>query len=678
MRAFWLVVLVAVFGMTSMAANAGDLVLKRVMLSTGGVGYLEYEAEVTGDAELTLDVPLNQVDDVLKSIIVYDSKGGVGSARLAGRDPLSQLFSDLPFGREALDSPAGLLNALQGAEIRVGSSRPITGKLLRVVPEQVQLGDRGNTTVRNRVSVLTSSGLQQFMLEEAENVSFVDASLQAKVDKALAEIAVHRAKDRRQIVLATKGVDTRTLRVGYVVAASLWKATFRVSLPHDSERAHLQGWAVLENMSGQDWKGIELTLLSGNPVSFRQAIYEAYYVTRPEVPVEVAGRVLPTPDTGVVDAAGADRRAAMMPAQAQTALRAAEKIATGELFATEKFAGDAPSPEPQISRTVNAAEAEEGISQVAFRLPVAVDIASGQSAIVPIFDRDLPIERLSLFQPGASATYPLASLQIKNDTPVGLPPGVLTLYEESAAGVTYLGDARLAQLPAGESRLVSYAVDEKSKIVREQQGTHAISKAAIAQGVLTLTRTQQQTTVYKIAAPVGEARKIIIDHPKMAGWTLVAPSGAEETAGTHRLTVALKAGEAQTVTAVQDMPVLETLRMSDMAENQIAEVTDTRSVAAEIKGAFAELARLRRTLAQRRGDEEQIKAKIATLQTDQARIRDNLERVDRDSGLYKRYVEKLNEQETQFETLQAGAGKAAEASRAASAAVDTYIASLTI
>jgi hypothetical protein len=59
-------------------------------------------------------------------------------------------------------------------------------------------------------------------------------------------------------------------------------------------------------------------------------------------------------------------------------------------------------------------------------------------------------------------------------------------------------------------------------------------------------------------------------------------------------------------------------------------------------------------------------------------IRDNLERVDRDSGLYKRYVEKLNEQETQFETLQAGAGKAAEASRAASTAVDTFIASLTI
>jgi hypothetical protein len=225
---------------------------------------------------------------------------------------------------------------------------------------------------------------------------------------------------------------------------------------------------------------------------------------------------------------------------------------------------------------------------------------------------------------------------------------------------------------------VSYAVDEKTKIVREQQGTRAISKGAIAQGVLTLTRTQRQTTVYKIAAPVNEARKVIIDHPKLAGWTLVAPSGTEETAGAHRLAVALKAGEAQTVTVALEMPVLETLRVADMADAQIAEVTDTRSVATDIKNAFADLARLRRVLAQRQGEEEQIKAKIATLATDQARIRDNLERVDRDSGLHKRYVEKLNEQETQFETLQVTADKAAESSRAASAAVDAFIASLTI
>src|SRR5579872_465080 len=280
-------------------AWAGDLALKRVMLSTGGVAYLEDEAEVEGDATLTLNVPLDQVDDVLKSIVVYDSKGGVGAASLPGRQPLAQMFTDLPFGPEALASPAALLNALQGAEIRVGASHPITGKLLKVVAETARASD-GTTTSHNRVSVLTAEGLQQFILEDAESVRFVDAGLQAKVDQALAEIASHRAKDRRAITLTTRGTGTRTLRVGYVVAAPLWKGTYRLSLPAEGATAHLQGWAVLENMSGEDWTGVELTLLSGNPVSFHQAIYQAYYVNRPEVPVEVAGRILPRQDTGVV------------------------------------------------------------------------------------------------------------------------------------------------------------------------------------------------------------------------------------------------------------------------------------------------------------------------------------------------------------------------------------------
>src|SRR5262249_26829654 len=115
-------------------AEAGDLALKRVMLSTGGVAYLEHEAEIAGDAELSLDVPLDQVDDVVKSIVVDDSRGGVGGASLPGREPLAQVFGDLPFGQDALASPAALLNALQGAEIRVGASHPVTGKLLKVVP----------------------------------------------------------------------------------------------------------------------------------------------------------------------------------------------------------------------------------------------------------------------------------------------------------------------------------------------------------------------------------------------------------------------------------------------------------------------------------------------------------------------------------------------------------------
>ena len=121
---------------------------------------------------------------------------------------------------------------------------------------------------------------------------------------------------------------------------------------------------------------------------------------------------------------------------------------------------------------------------------------------------------------------------------------------------------------------MSYAVDEKTKVAQDRQFTRAISKGAIAQGVLKLTRTQRQTTVYKIAAPVAEERRLMIEHPKTEGWKLVEPGGAELTASAYRFTVDLKAGETKTVTVTFESPVIETLRVADMPKDIIAEVTD--------------------------------------------------------------------------------------------------------
>ena len=42
------------------------------MLSAAGVGYFEFSAPVEGAASLGLDVPLDQVDDVLRSLAVFD------------------------------------------------------------------------------------------------------------------------------------------------------------------------------------------------------------------------------------------------------------------------------------------------------------------------------------------------------------------------------------------------------------------------------------------------------------------------------------------------------------------------------------------------------------------------------------------------------------------------------
>ena len=153
----------------------------------------------------------------------------------------------------------------QGAKVRTSGPRQIEGRLVRVVVETERLGQGGGTITRHRVSVMTARGLEQFILEEAGALQFVDPGLQAKIIAGLDAIAGHRARDRRTLRIAATGQGQRTLRVGYVVGVPLWKASYRLTLPAEGAEGLLQGWAVVENMNGADWNGVELTLVSGNP-----------------------------------------------------------------------------------------------------------------------------------------------------------------------------------------------------------------------------------------------------------------------------------------------------------------------------------------------------------------------------------------------------------------------------
>ena len=268
------------------------------MLSSAGVGYFEYETEVDGPATLGLDVPLDQVDDVLTSLVVFDSTGAVGTVELPGRDNTRANFGNVPFGPEALRSTVDYLNSLQGVEIGVQGPRPMTGRIVHAerVAETLPApaGQPQPTVQRTRVTILGAEGLRQFVLEEADSIQVTDPDLRARIGQALESLRREANQSLRHVTLRSTGDGHRTVRVGYVAAAPLWKASYRLVLPaKDGDPARLQGWAVLENQSGANWDGIALTLQYGNPVTFRQAIYQSYYVQRPEVPVEILGRILP-------------------------------------------------------------------------------------------------------------------------------------------------------------------------------------------------------------------------------------------------------------------------------------------------------------------------------------------------------------------------------------------------
>jgi hypothetical protein len=644
-------------------ANAQELALKRVMLSSGGLGYFEYEASVDGDATLKLTVALEQVDDVLKSLVVYDDKGGVGGLSLPGREPLKQAFKDLPFDESSLASPAALLATLKGAQVSVGGGRAIAGRIVSVEPETVSLNDGKATIRRTRVTLLTDRGLQQFILEDAENLQFADASLRDKVGQALMAIQGNRAKEARTLELSARGQGKRTIRVAYIVEAPVWKASYRLTLGDaTAPRSALQGWAIVENLSGQDWKEVELTLVSGRPVAFHQALYEAYYVTRPEIPVEVAGRLMPNVDRGAVNVANKAMGQPAAPAPAQRNRFQERGVAE---------AASAPPP-PPVAGGAEQIEATDAATQVVFKFPRPVSVDNGRTLSIPILDRQMPAQRLALYQADTAARNPLAAVRLTNDGETGLPPGILTIYERDKAGaVAYVGDARLSGFPVGETRLLAYALDEKITIERDPSQTDRLASGTIVDGALRFSRLIRQSTTYRVRGPAKEARQLIIVTPRLAGWTLVKPEskGVEISEGNYRLPFQLPGGDqTQTFEVAQEQTQQQELQLIGASADQIKVFAQAKEFDAKTREALAKILQLQQTVAEAERKVTKLDSDRQQIVQEQARLRDNLARVPANSDLQRRYLATLDRQETELEGIakqRIEADKGVEAARGA-------------
>ena len=657
-------------------AMAAELALKRVALSSGGVGYFEYEAQVEGDATLGFDVPLDQVDDVLKSLVVYDSSGSAGNVTLPGREPLAQSLVDLPFDRAAFNSAADLLNAVQGAEIRVTGPKPVSGRLVHVDQETVP--SSSFPPLREaRVSVLTEAGLQQAVLQDAETIAFVDPQLQGQVNAALSRIAAYRGTGRRHLTLEARGTGARQVRVGYVVAVPLWKASYRLSLPADADAAtaRLQGWAVLVNFSGQPWKDVELTLLSGNPVTFRQALYESYYVPRPNVPVESGGRVLPPADTGTVSGAKTAMAPTVPPPPAPAAPAPASQAARAGGLASLPPAPAAPPPAP-----IEAANATAEMTQIVFTPNNTVNVAAGQSLMLPLIDRELPARRVDLYQPSVDRRHPMAAVELGNASDTGLPPGVVTLYQQTGArGAVYLGDARLTALAAGDKRLLSFAVDDKVTIDRTAGERRPVVKATIADGVMRITRLNRQTTTYRVKA-VGPAPRVIVEQPRRPGAKLTEPdpSGVELTAQAYRLAVNLAGSGEGSLTVVDDEPIEETIRLLDIDDDRLGALAAASELDPKLRQSLSELASRRQALARQRAALDQLNERRNQLVADETRLRDNLSALGREASLRKRLLDSFAATESAIETVTTEIGKTSAAVDTAERDLSSYIAGLNL
>jgi hypothetical protein len=343
---------------------------------------------------------------------------------------------------------------------------------------------------------------------------------------------------------------------------------------------------------------------------------------------------------------------------------------------------DAPTA---LADAIAAAESQEATTQVVFRFPEPVSVESGQTLTIPVVNRDVPAKRVALYQPQTHARHPLAAVRLTNEAKdgqgTGLPPGVLTLYERGRDGqVQYVGDARLAALPAGENRLVAYALDQKVIVDREDQGRRTLGKGAIDRGVFRYMLTERQSVTYRIKGAKLEARSLIIEHPRQGGWKLVQPDekGVEATEGFYRLAGELPKDGAAKIEVALELPRLESVQIAQVTRDQIAFFANAQELDKPIRDAFVELARLQGEVDKHARKLDELTGQRKRLVDDQSRLRDNLNRTPSNSDVHRRYLAKLNEQESEIEKLDTALRAAEEAHIKSKEAVSAYIGGLKV
>lgn len=650
------IIIAIIAAMASTSVMANELPLKRVVLSTAGLAQFTHAGKVEPGSTIELSVRLDQVDDMLKSLTIFDLQNAIGGVSLPGRAPLEELFRDLPFGPDALESLPALLNTLAGSEVEIDGETSAQGRLLKVTEETVQLPDGGGQAVQHRLTIMTGNGLVQAILEKLSSVQFTNAETQAQINKALAGIAENQAKERRKLSINLLGDDAREAGFSYVVSAPVWKTAYRLVLPKDEgDKVRLQGWAIVENLTGNDWNDVELSLVSGNPVALRQPLYTAFYSDRPVIPVTAAQRIVPRKDEAddAVPAAPA-------PAERAKAKRSLSGRAGGVMSMFSRDAAAEAAPEAEIAQELGggalAAEAEEAATQISYRFPAKVTLANGSTMMVPFVDREISASRIWLYQPDTNARHPLASVRIENDTETALPAGIITAFDRTESGLTnFVGDAQLPLTTKGALKFVTFALDSKTDIRRTDNGVQVTKLGKAVNGVLTISTKSVRTIDYEITPPAEEDRTVVIEEPRVQGWKVTEPLEQIELTAS-RLRYEVDAPKGQTTKARLRLERVddEHLRLASLAPDRLyAALRGLQNTDSELKAALTELRKLVSAINKAENSKAKLENEIAQISRDQERIRENLSAVGQTSDLGRRYLENLREQEDRLAEIYA-------------------------
>lgn len=689
----------------SPTAPAAKLPIRKVVLFSAGVGYFQREAEIDGNAKIDLSFPGAAINDLLKSLTLQDlGNGQIAPVSYDSHDPVERTLRSFAINLADNPTQSGILKQARGEPVEVvlqQTSAPLTGSIVGVERQKIANGANGFIDV-DVLNLLCADGLRSIRLTEVQRLRFLNPALEGELRRALETLTQSRDSQKKTVTLQFTGAGKRPVVVSYVAESPIWKTSYRLVLDRDG-KPFLQGWAMVENPSDEDWTDVRMALVSGRPISFQMDLYQPLYVPRPKVEPELFASLRPQTYDGRMDKLADDRaKAAAAPKPAMAPSASESGIAGGrggDVQRRSRFAGkevEAATPsagtfssfnadgaqgiaEPGIDLSRGVASAASGANlgdAFQYTINQPVTIPRQKSAMLPIVNREVDGSRVSIYNQRVHAKYPLLGLRFKNNSGESLMQGPVTVYD----GPSYAGDARLPDLQANEERLISYAIDLGTEVeVKPAPANGQLTAVKIDHGILIATTKIREEVAYHAVNRSGVDRVLLIEHPYRPEYRLVSDAKpAERARDLYRFEIKLPAGANGATTVTEERDIRQSVGLTNIDGNQVRFYLNQTVLSPAVRKALERAVELQRLWTAADAESRKIDQQLQQINEDQQRLRSNLERMPKDAAAYRRYLDKFDVQETEIEKLQTRRTKLAEVEQQHRAAYEAFLSNLTV
>jgi hypothetical protein len=635
-----------------------ELPVRQVVLYKHGVGYFERSGRLGPGESARLDFKASEMNDVLKSLTVEERGGGrITGLRYDSMDPLGRKLAEFPFRLADGQPLSAVFDQLKGAriELKFGGDT-VAGAIVsgRLAPADEKRGEREQITL-----MLDGGDLRTFDLAAATGIRFTDTQLQDQFRDYLAALTASRSKEKRSVYIDSTDARARDVAASYMIPAAIWKSSYRLIFG-ESGQPVLEGWAIVDNTTGEDWTKVQLSLVSGRPISFVTQLYAPRYVNRPAgelpdlyamAPVVYEGGYAEAAQGAQVAGGVMGGIAAPVPAAPAARPLMAQRMAKS---AAAEALGDAVTPFQERAAANSTVAVETSARELGdlfeYRLSQPVTIRKNESAMLPFLQQKIDARKLLIFSQRGSE-HPMNAAELTNSSGKTLDGGPITVYDSNA----YAGEALMETLKASDKRLISYAVDLGTRVTEAFDSKQEVVREIHARrGVLTSKLAAEEVRTYTIRNVDQKAKTLIIEHPLRPQYALLNQKPVEKTSSAYRFEVKLAAAATEkfpvseervyeTTVAVTNLTpdvILTYVRnknLTDAGRKQLEQIADRKNRAVQISQAL-----------------QDAEAQIRNVSADEDRVRRNISSLNQISGQQQQvqtYAKQLAGMETQLAQL---------------------------